>query len=244
VQYIPLVRRLAHQLRARLPANIELDDLIQAGLMGLLDALRRYQQTPDARFESYATTRIRGAMLDELRAQDWLPRSVRSKARSIEEAIHTLSHRLMRPATEIEIAAELGLSVPAYQKLLEETHGMQVVHQEDLGRNRDDGSRAAQPPPSPDIVAEPESGPYQRLVSKGLRRDLIQAIQELPEREQLVLSLQFEQDLSQKEIAAVLGVTEGRVSQLRSQAVLRIRAGLDQAGWRERPAEIETPALS
>src|SRR5690606_4134352 len=108
-QYAPLVRRLALQLVARLPASVELDDLMQAGMMGLLDAVRRFQQTGVAQFETYAVTRIRGAMLDELRSQDWLPRSARSKAKSVEEAVHRLSHRLMRPATEAEIAEEMGV---------------------------------------------------------------------------------------------------------------------------------------
>src|SRR5690606_17725885 len=118
-QYAPMVRRLALQLVAKLPASVELDDLMQAGMMGLLDAVRRYQQTAEAQFETYAITRIRGAMLDELRSQDWLPRSVRSKAKSIEQAIHQLSHQLMRPVTEVEIADELALSLAEYQVLLE-----------------------------------------------------------------------------------------------------------------------------
>src|SRR5690554_825435 len=139
-QYIPLVRRLALQMVARLPANIQLEDLTQAGLMGLLDAIRRYEKMPDARFETYATTRIRGAMLDELRGQDWLPRSVRSKARSIEQAITRLNQRLMRAPDESEIADELGVSLSDYQQLLEDAYGVQVVHYEDFGRKQDDSS--------------------------------------------------------------------------------------------------------
>src|SRR5690606_19147039 len=134
-QYAPLVRRLALQLIAKLPASVELDDLMQAGMMGLLDAVRRYQQTPDAQFETYAVTRIRGAMLDELRSQDWLPRSVRSKTKNIEQAIHKLNNRLLRQATELEIAEELGMSLSEYQELLEEARGVQVIHYEDLARH-------------------------------------------------------------------------------------------------------------
>lgn len=242
-QYIPLVRRLALQMVARLPANIELDDLMQAGLMGLLDAIRRYEKTPDAQFETYATIRVRGAMLDELRGQDWLPRSVRSKAREIERAVTRLNHRLLHAPTEADIATELELSLPEYRQMLEDAHGVQVVHYEDFGRNRDDASGH---PLDYVLDADPAntgSDPFGNLVSDGLRRMLIQAIKQLPEREQLLLSLLFEQDLSQKEIAAVLDVTEGRVSQLRSQAIIRIRASLAKTGWEEKPVEAQYHTL-
>src|SRR5690606_7285502 len=131
-QHTPLVRRVALQLVARLPANVELDDLMQAGLMGLLDAARRYREMAEAQFETYATTRVRGAMLDELRSQDWLPRSVRSKSRQIETAIHELNQRLLRTPSEAEIAAELDISLDDYQDMLEEARGVQIIHYEDL----------------------------------------------------------------------------------------------------------------
>ncbi|MBB5213365.1 RNA polymerase sigma factor FliA [Parapusillimonas granuli] len=238
-QYAPLVRRLALQLVARLPASVEVDDLLQAGMMGLLDAVRRYQETAEAQFETYAITRIRGAMLDELRSQDWLPRSVRSKSKSIEQAIHALSHRLLRPATEAEIAEELGMTLAEYQALLEEARGVQVIHYEDLVRQTGDGAdplegRVAQ---DADAQAPRWSNPLDRLMSQALRSALVAAIGNLPEREKLLLSLQFEQDLNQKEIAAVLGVTEGRVSQIRSQAVARIRAALADSHWQDSPGE-------
>jgi RNA polymerase sigma factor for flagellar operon FliA len=242
-QFAPMVRRLALQLVAKLPASVELDDLMQAGMMGLLDAIRRYQQTPDAQFETYAVTRIRGAMLDELRSQDWLPRSVRSKAKTVEQAIHQLGHRLMRPPTEAEIAEQLELSVPEYQSLLEEARGVQIVHYEDLtghhlesGDTRDAGQ----------VESRQQGGwsnPLNQLLSQGLRKALIAAIETLPEREQLLLSLQFEQDLNQKEISAVMGITEGRVSQLRSQAVARIRAQLAPGSWHEKPQDMEYQTL-
>ncbi|MGB3276803.1 MAG: RNA polymerase sigma factor FliA [Castellaniella sp.] len=227
-QHAPLVRRQALALIGRLPASVELDDLMQAGMMGLLDAVRRYQQQADAQFETYAITRIRGAMLDELRSQDWLPRSVRSKARSIEDAIQALHHRLLRPATESEIAEEMSMNLEDYQGLLEEARGVQVLMYEDLALHREDhdGEGAL------DAVASGQgSNPLDWLMREGLRSVLIEAISNLPEREQLLLSLQFEQDLNQKEIAAVLGITEGRVSQLRSQAVARIRAWLSSHSW-------------
>lgn len=227
-QYAPLVRRQALGLIGRLPASVELDDLIQAGMIGLLDAVRRYEQQTDAQFETYAITRIRGAMLDELRSQDWLPRSVRTKARGIENAIRVVGQRVLRPATEAEIAQEMGLALPDYQTLLEEARGVQVVMVEDLVQHRE--GRAG------DSVLEGVSqdkaaDPLGRLMHQGLRKALIEAIDHLPAREKLLLSLQFEQDLNQKEIAAVLEVTEGRVSQLRSQAIARIRAWLASHAW-------------
>lgn len=234
-RHAPLVRRQALALIGKLPASVELDDLMQAGMMGLLDAVRRYQQQADAQFETYAITRIRGAMLDELRSQDWLPRSVRTKARSIEDAIQALRHRLLRPATEAEIAEEMGLSLADYQTLLEEARGVQVLMYEDLAQHRgdQDGEGAL------DAVAGARDGnPLDWLTREGLRAALIEAICNLPEREQLLLSLQFEQDLNQKEIAVVLGVSEGRVSQLRSQAVARIRAWMSSHSW-ELDADID-----
>lgn len=244
-QYAPMVRRLALQLVAKLPASVELDDLMQAGMMGLLDAVRRYQQTAEAQFETYAVTRIRGAMLDELRSQDWLPRSVRSKTKSIEQAIQQLSHRLLRPATETEIAEELNMPLSEYQELLEDARGVQIIHYEDLARNGDESSHPLDRAHLRDGSEEQGHGanPLNQLVSQGLRHALTDAIKGLPEREQLLLSLQFEQDLNQKEIAAVLGITEGRVSQLRSQAVARIRATLSKDSWQEGPDLTEFQTL-
>jgi RNA polymerase sigma factor for flagellar operon FliA len=226
-QYAPLVRRLALQLIAKLPASVELDDLMQAGMMGLLDAVRRYQQTPDAQFETYAVTRIRGAMLDELRSQDWLPRSVRSKTKSIEQAIHALGHRLMRAPTEAEIAEEMGVKLPDYQQLLEEARGVQIIHYEDLARHGEDAQRMLENQ-SGEVQSSNWANPLCQLVSQGLRSALIAAIKTLPEREQL---------------GVVMGITEGRVSQLRSQAVARIRTTLAQADWHESPGEAEFQAL-
>lgn len=239
-QYAPLVRRQALQLMARLPSNVELDDLIQAGMMGLLDAIRRYQEMADAQFETYAVTRIRGGMLDELRSQDWLSRSVRAKARQIEAAIHTLRQRLMRQPSEQEVATELGLELDEYQLLLEDASGVQVIHYEDLSRHSGDGSNDALDFLSAIDAPDGASNPLNQLVSQGLRRALVEAIDALPEREKLLFALQFQEDLNQKEIAAVMEITEGRVSQLRSQAIARIRAHLKAANWQGgRPDETE-----
>lgn len=243
-QYAPLVRRQALQLLARLPSNVELDDLIQSGMMGLLDAVRRYQKMADAQFETYAITRIRGSMLDELRSQDWLSRSVRSKARQVETAIAVLRQQLMREPSELEVASQLNIELDEYQVLLEEASGVQVIHYEDLARRQadSDGGDALE-----FLSAVGEStmadNPLSQLMSKGLRGALIQAIDALPEREKLLFALQFQEDLNQKEIAAVMDITEGRVSQLRSQAIARIRSHLKDADWQHRPTEIEGQTL-
>ncbi len=229
-QHLPLVRRAALQLIARLPANVQLDDLMQAGMMGLLDAVRRYQQMEQAQFETYAQTRIRGAMLDELRAQDWLPRTVRGKARQIETAMQQLNHQLLRAPTEAEIAQALELDIGDYHAMLDEAHGVQVVHYEDLRGGQDAGGVL-------DFEQEGGANPLSQLFVKHLRQALIQAIENLPERERLLLSLQFEHDLNQKEISLAMGVSEGRVSQLRSQAIARIRAELGENDWTQSAGE-------
>lgn len=230
-QYAPLVRRQALRMLARLPASVELDDLMQAGMMGLLDAVRRYQQMVDVQFETYAITRIRGSMLDELRSQDWLPRSVRSKSRQIENAVAQLRQRLMTEPTDEEIAAELELSLDDYHDLLEDAAGVQIVSYEDLNfRNEDPGGDVL------DFLHSDEhnDNPLDLLMSGELRSALIQALDTLPEREKLLFALQFQEDLNQKEIAAVMEITEGRVSQLRSQAIARIRSHLKNLDLHQR----------
>ena len=241
-QHLPMVRRLAWQMLGRLPSNVEIDDLIQAGLMGLLDAVRRYEQQEDAQFETYAITRIRGAMIDELRSQDWLPRSVRSKARSIEEAMSKLMQDLQREPTETEIAQELNIPIEEYHSMLEDAHGVQILYYEDFNRNSesDDSGNALD---YTEVDDNDGYNPFKNIVSNELRLALVQAISDLPEREKLLLSLQFEQDLNQKEIAAVLEVSEGRVSQIRSQAIARIRATLNNSGWGQKPEEIDLDTL-
>jgi RNA polymerase sigma factor for flagellar operon FliA len=226
-QYAPLVRRLALHLAARLPANVELDDLMQAGMMGLLDAVRRYEVQDDAKFETYATTRIRGAMLDELRSQDWLSRGARSKAREIEAAVRCVERRELRAASEHEIAVELGVTLGEYHAMLDDAGGVQLVHYEDFSSDdRRDVLEGVGAGMEEGDVAQHRDNPLNLLMSRNLHERVVAAIDDLPEREKLLLSLQFEHDLNQKEIAAVMGVTEGRISQLRSQAVARIRAKL------------------
>ncbi|KOF52103.1 MULTISPECIES: RNA polymerase sigma factor FliA [unclassified Achromobacter] len=237
VEYAPLVRKLALQLLARLPASVELDDLIQAGMIGLLDAVRRYQETADAQFETYATTRIRGAMLDELRGQDWLPRSVRAKARKIEQAIQQLEQKLMRAPTEAEIAAQLELPLAEYQTLLHDAQGVQIVHYEDFSSDTDSASDQADWAASLNAGNAQAGNPLDSLLAGDFRQALIHAIDALPEREKLLLSLCYEQGLNLKEIGAIMNVTEARVCQLRSQATARIRAKLREQAWQDLPHE-------
>lgn len=242
-KYAPLVRRQALLLVSRLPSSVELDDLIQAGMIGLLDAVRRYQVMVDAQFETYAVTRIRGAMVDELRSQDWLPRSVRTKARQIDNAVTLLRQQLMREPLESEIAEQLDLTIEQYYQLLEEASGVQVLHYEDLARREEGAGDALEFLSGGAKPSSPLENPLLQLESQALRGALISAIDQLPEREKLLLSLQFEQDLNQKEIAMVMEVTEGRVSQLRSQAIARIRAALSREQWEYSPGSVEYSAL-
>ena len=219
-QYSPLVRRLAHQMIAKLPANVELDDLIQVGMIGLSDALTRFDAAQGVQFETFATQRIRGAMLDELRGSDWMSRGDRRHQRSIETAVHKLEQRLGRAPSESEIAREMGLSLTEYQELLGKVRGTQLIFLEDM--NGDEGED--------DFldrhVADEECSPLNRLQDQRMREALVEAIKNLPEREQYVMSMYYEHDMNLKEIAAVLGVTESRVCQLHSQSIARLRAKL------------------
>ena len=219
-KYSPLVKRIAHHMMARLPASVQLSDLIQAGLIGLMDASGRYEEEQGVMFETYAAQRIRGAILDELRANDWLPRGVRKAQRKLDAALAQLEHRLGRPAREVEVAMVLDMPLAQYQALLLEVQGHQVLHYEDFshdGEGSDFLERMA-----------PQQGgdPLSVLSDERFRQALVSAIEQLPEREQFVMGMYYEQDLNLREIAAVLGVTESRVCQLHSQAVGRLRGKL------------------
>ncbi|WP_025916163.1 RNA polymerase sigma factor FliA [Herminiimonas sp. CN] len=226
-QYAPLVRRLALQLIAKLPASVELDDMIQAGMLGLLDATNRYQENQGAQFATYASQRIRGAMLDELRANDWLSRSSRQSSRSVAAAVQSLEQKLGRGPTEGEIAEELKMPLDEYQQLLQEIHGCQLVYYEDFEGGNTENTFLDQQ--SGDHTGK-QNGPLDLLLEQGLRHRLIEAIEAMPERERLLLSLYYEQELNLREIGAILEVSQSRVCQLHSQAVSRLRARLHEAG--------------
>jgi RNA polymerase sigma factor for flagellar operon FliA len=198
---------------------VEVDDLIQVGLIGLADALTRYEAAQGVQFETFATQRIRGAMLDELRGNDWMSRGSRKSQKDIEVAMRRLEHRLGRSPVESEIAAELGMSLTDYQSLLGKVRGTQLVYLEDMARNGEDDDSYLDR-----HVADTAADPLNMLRDQRLRESLVVAIKGLPEREQFIMSMYYEQDMNLKEIAAVLDVTESRVCQLHSQSIARLRA--------------------
>lgn len=218
--YLPLVKRIAYLLMAKLPASVEVDDLIQNGLIGLLDAMDRFEDGLGAQFETYAVQRIRGAMLDGLRENDWLPRSVRKEMRRVEEAIRVLEHEIGRPPSETELAKALDMPLADYQRLLQDARGHQLVYIDEVsdGNGEDYLDRHS---------ASSVPDPLHILEEAGTRQALIAAIDELPEREKLMMSLYYEQDLNLREIGEVMGVTESRVCQLHSQAVARLRSAIN-----------------
>jgi RNA polymerase sigma factor for flagellar operon FliA len=219
-QLAPLVKRIAHHLLARLPACVQVDDLIQAGMIGLLDAVNRYEGSMGAQFEAYAAQRIRGAMLDELRQADWVPRGLRKKMRRIEAAVAALEQRLGRAPTEQQLAEELGMSLAEYQQTLFDARGAQLVYLEDFEKNDEDDTFLER------YASDFKNDPLQELLNEDLRSALVRAIDELPEREKLVMGMYYEEGLNLKEIGAVLGVSESRVCQLHTQAIARLRSRL------------------
>ncbi|QDQ28075.1 RNA polymerase sigma factor FliA [Chitinimonas arctica] len=219
-QFAPLVKKLAYHMVARLPASVEVDDLIQAGLIGLMEAARNFDPLAGAQFETFATQRIRGAMLDELREADWLPRQLRRSMRDIEAALVKLQHKLGRAPSETEVAEAMNLSLPEYQEMLGDCRGHQLIYYDDFD-GEDEGRNALD-----SMAADHGSNPLDKIDDADFRRVLVEGIALLPEREKLVMSLYYEQELNLKEIGAVLNVTESRVSQLHSQAVARLRAKL------------------
>ena len=215
--FAPLVTRLARQLAARLPASVELDDIVQAGMIGLMEAARRFESGHGAQFETFATQRVRGAMLDELRQNDWAPRTVRRTQRALDAAIHALEQRLGRAPLEGEVARELGVDFAEYRALVVQARSGQLVSYEELEEGREGEATGRH---RADAACEPQS----QLEERRLREALVAGIEQLPERERQVTGLYYEQDLNFREIAAVLGVTESRACQMHSQAVARLRA--------------------
>ncbi|MGO1463606.1 MAG: RNA polymerase sigma factor FliA [Oleiphilaceae bacterium] len=218
--HAPLVKKIALHLLARLPASVQLDDLMQAGMIGLLEAAQRYSSTKGATFETYAGIRIRGAMVDEIRKGDWVPRSVHRNARRVALAIKAVEDRLGREALDGEVAEELDMGLTEYHATLADTNTGRLFSLDELNESGE----------LPIEEAEASDNPLDSLSSDAFRSSLAAAIEQLPEREKLVLSLYYQEELNLKEIGAVLNVSESRVSQIHSQAALRLRGRLSE--WR------------
>jgi RNA polymerase sigma factor for flagellar operon FliA len=220
MEHLPTVRYLARRIHERLPQHVELDDLVSAGVVGLIDAFSKFDHTKKVQFKSYAQFRIRGAILDSLRTLDWSPRELRRKGRAVEEAIRSVTHRVGRAPSEQEIAREMELTLAEYQLLLGDLKGLEIgsLH---IERSEDSGDEELAY-----IPGSPEDDPLFRCLKGEMKQRLADAIDELPEKERMVLTLYYYEELTMKEIGLTLGVVESRVSQIHSSAVLRLRSAL------------------
>lgn len=217
IEHLSTVRYLARRIHERLPQHVEIDDLVAAGVLGLIDAFRKFDPDKKVQFRSYAQFRIRGAILDSLRTLDWSPRDLRRKGRAIEEAIRSLTARLGRAPSEPEIAVEMGMDLGEYQQLLGELKGLEIgtLHVE---RSEDSGEEELAYVPG-----NPEDDPLFCCLKSEMQTRLTSAIDQLPERERLVMTLYYYEEMTMKEIGLTLGVVESRVSQIHASAVLRLR---------------------
>jgi RNA polymerase sigma factor for flagellar operon FliA len=227
MEHLTTVRYIARRIHERLPHHVDLDDLISAGVIGLIDAFSKFDHNKKVQFKSYAQFRIRGAILDSLRTLDWSPRELRRKGRAVEEAIRAVTQRTRRAPSEQEVAAEMSLSLNEYQQLLGDLKGLEIgsLHME---RSEDSGDEELAY-----IPGSPEEDPLFRCLKGEMKQRLADAIDDLPEKERMVLTLYYYEELTMKEIGLTLGVVESRVSQIHSSAVLHLRsalAGLASAG--------------
>jgi len=218
MRHAELVKRIAYHLAGRLPASVEVDDLIQAGMLGLLEAAANYSEGRGASFETYAGIRIRGAMLDGLRKLDWAPRSVHRKARAVAKAIRELESEYGREARDVEVAERMGMKLSEYHRIVEDSAGCQIS-----SLTTEEGEMT---------LTDSSADPFRDVVDEDFRAALAEAITGLPERERLVMSLYYDDELNLKEIGATLRVSESRICQIHGQALVRLQARL--AGWRDR----------
>ncbi|MBP3608040.1 MAG: RNA polymerase sigma factor WhiG [Treponema sp.] len=222
-QYMPLVKYVAGKVSVGLPASMEFDDLVGFGQFGLLDAISKYDPEKGVKFKTYAVTRIRGAIFDEMRQLDWVPRSVRQKSREIEDVISELESNLGRPATDAEIAKQMNLSEDEYHQTIMKVSGTSILSLNDVWSSGDDSDRLS----IGDSIEAPSSlNPDVQVEREEIRKVIIQAINELPEKEKMVIVLYYHEDLTFKEIGQVLEVSESRISQLHTKANLRLRSKL------------------
>ena len=220
LEHLPIVRYLARRIHERLPQHVDMEDLVSAGVVGLMDAFSKFDPEKKVQFRSYAQFRIRGAILDSLRTLDWSPRELRRKGRAVEEAIRVLTARLGRAPGDAEVAAEMGLDLEAYQQLLGELKGLEIgtLH---IERNEESGEEELAYVPG-----RPEEDPLFRCLRGELEERLTEAIANLPERERLVMTLYYYEEMTMREIGLAMGVVESRVSQIHASAVMHLRAAL------------------
>jgi RNA polymerase sigma factor for flagellar operon FliA len=220
LEHLPMVRYLARRIHERLPQHVELDDLISAGVVGLIDAFSKFDHGKKVQFKSYAQFRIRGAILDSLRILDWSPRELRRKGRAVQDALQTLTQRLGRTPNEQEAAAEMKVDLAQYQQMLGDLKGLEIGSL-NMERNEESGEEELAY-----VAGSPEEDPLFRCLQGEMKQRLIDAIEDLPEKERLVLTLYYYEELTMREIGLALGVVESRVSQIHSSAVLQLRAAL------------------
>jgi len=222
LKHADLVKRIAYHLVSRMPPNVEVDDLIQAGMIGLLDAAKHYSATKGANFETYAGIRIRGSMLDEVRKSDWTPRSVHRNMRQMAEVVRKIENTKGHDASPTDVAEGLGVSIEEYHKLVQDAASCRLFSFDQMGTNDDESSPA-------DHAKDESPGPFDHIEHAGFREAMAAAINQLPEREKLVLSLYYDEEMNLREIGETLEVSESRVCQIHGQALVRLRARL--AEW-------------
>ncbi len=220
-KHAALVKRIAYHLMSRLPPSVQADDLIQAGMIGLLEASRNYDASQGASFETYAGIRIRGAMLDEIRRTDWTPRSVHRKARQVAEAVREIENQEGRDARDVEVAQKMGIELNEYHRILQDATGCRVFSIDDTGVNGDELQH--QP-----VADAPRNEPLDSLQHSDFKSALAEAISNLPERERLVMAMYYDEELNLREIGEVLGVSESRVCQIHGQALIRLRSRMGE----------------
>jgi len=241
-KHAPMVRRLALRMASQLPTCVDINDLIQSGMIGLIDAAKRYKPVSGSSFETYAYTRINGAIVDELRAMDWLPRTVRKKAKVLESAINSMEKTLCRTPTEEELAEHMGMTADQFTQTVQDAQGAQLVYIDDL--QRIDASQDS----LNFEIASPEGqieigNPLNQALSKDLAKAIARGIEQLPEREKMVLHLNYIEDMNQKEISLTMDLSESRISQLRTIAISRLRSYLSEHGWAEHDLTAEAGVL-
>ncbi|MFQ5672367.1 MAG: FliA/WhiG family RNA polymerase sigma factor [Nitrospinales bacterium] len=222
-EYAPMVKYVANRIALRLPPQVEMDDLISVGVLGLIDAIEKFDPNRGAKFKTYAEFRVRGAILDELRSMDWVPRSIRQKASSLDAVCQKLQAQMGRPPEHEEIASEMGISIDEFFETLNQTQTMPMLSLEELGISRDEGDARSL---LDCLAGKADADPQVQLHLSELKGIIAKAIDTLPEKERLMISLYYYEELTMKEIGEVLGITESRVSQIHSKAVLKLRTKL------------------